>query len=298
LPAPAPGLTLADEASVTKTLLASGMPIGGMNRVRNELSRIKAGRLALMAAPARVETLVISDVAGDDPALVASGPTVPRAGSRVEVRALLADYRIDLPDAVSRFLAGDDNPAPAPDDPRLSRNRTTVIASAALSLEAAAGAAQAMGLPAVILSDAIEGEARDVARMHAAMALEVRRKNRPFRSPVVLLSGGETTVTLRQKPGGKGGRNAEFLLALALAIEGTTGIFALAADTDGIDGTESNAGAIADGTSAARMRKAGIDPAAALARNDAWTAFHAIGDLIETGPTGTNVNDFRAILID
>ena len=296
LAAPGPGMTLADEQAVNVALLASGAPIGVMNAIRKELSRVKGGRLAALAAPARVVTLVVSDVPGDDPSLVASGPTVPNLSSRAEARRLVGLYGIDLPPTAAAALAGEDNPAPNPGDPRFARNRVEIIASASLSLEAAAATARAAGVEAAILSDAIEGEAREVAKVHAAIAREIATRNRPFARPVVLLSGGETTVTLRGR-GGKGGRNAEFLLAFAIAIDGLTGIAALAADTDGIDGTEDNAGAFADGTTAARLRAAGIDPLDALARNDAFTAFAAIGDLFVTGPTGTNVNDFRAVLI-
>ncbi len=295
LPAPGPGLSFEDEQAVNRALLASGMPVALMNLVRNELSAIKGGRLAALAAPARVATLIISDVAGDDPALVASGPTIPIGGSRAEVRHLVSLYGLNLPPAANALLASHDNEAPRPDDPVFARNTHRIIASAALSLEAAASRATSHGLNAHILSDAIEGESRHVAQTLAAIARETRARNRPFQRPTVLLSGGETTVTVRGR--GKGGRNAEFLLAFALAIEGLDGISALAADTDGIDGSEDNAGAVCDGTSAARMRAAGIDPRVALANNDAWTAFHAAGDLVVTGPTGTNVNDFRAILV-
>jgi hydroxypyruvate reductase len=296
LPSPGPGMSFEDEQAVTRSLLASGVPISVMNLVRNELSAIKGGRLAALAAPARVATLIVSDVPGDDPAFVASGPTVPIAGSRAEVRHLVALHGIALPPAAAALLAGSDNPPPRPDDPRFARNSVEIIASSALSLEAAARRAEQRGLAAHILSDAVEGEARDVATALAAIAREVDMRNRPFRRPAVLLSGGETTVTVRGR--GKGGRNAEFLLAFALAIEGgDTSISAIAADTDGIDGSEDNAGAVADGTTAARMRLAGIDPRAALADNDAYSAFAAIGDLVVTGPTGTNVNDFRAIVI-
>jgi len=296
LPSPGPGMSFEDEQAVTRSLLASGVPISVMNLVRNELSAIKGGRLAALAAPARVATLIVSDVPGDDPAFVASGPTVPIAGSRAEVRHLVALHGIALPPAAAALLAGSDNPPPRPDDPRFARNSVEIIASSALSLEAAARGAEQRGLAAHILSDAVEGEARDVATALAAIAREVDMRNRPFRRPAVLLSGGETTVTVRGR--GKGGRNAEFLLAFALAIEGgDTSISAIAADTDGIDGSEDNAGAVADGTTAARMRLAGIDPRAALADNDAYSAFAAIGDLVVTGPTGTNVNDFRAIVI-
>lgn len=295
LPAPGPGLGFEDEQAVTRALLASGMPITMMNLIRNEISAIKGGRLAALAAPARVATLIVSDVAGDDPALVASGPTVPIASSRAEVRHLVSLYGLELPPAVTALLASHENEAPRPDDPRFASNTVRIVASSSLSLEAGAQRANARGIPAHILSDAVEGESRDVATVMSAIAREVDLRNRPFARPCVLLSGGETTVTVRGK--GKGGRNAEFLLAFALAIEGIDGITALAADTDGIDGSEDNAGAFADGTSATRMRAAGIDPRAALANNDAWTAFHAIGDLLVTGPTGTNVNDFRAILV-
>lgn len=296
LPAPAPGLTLDDEQAINRALLASGAPIAVMNLIRNQFSTIKGGRLAAHCAPARVATLVVSDVPGDDPALVASGPTIPLAGTRELARKYAQLYRLDLPPHAHALLAGDDNLAPAQGDTVFARNSVATIASAALSLEAAAELARGQGIEAAILSDSIEGESRDVAQVHAAMAREIAQRNRPFRKPVVLLSGGETTVTLRGK-GGRGGRNAEFLLALAIAIDGVEGISALAADTDGIDGSEDNAGAFADGTTATRLRKAGIDPLAALAGNDAWGAFNAIGDLLVTGPTGTNVNDFRAILI-
>ncbi|MBN9304578.1 MAG: glycerate kinase [Devosia sp. 67-54] len=295
LPAPGAGMSFDDEQEVTRILLASGLPISVMNQVRNELSAIKGGRLAALAAPARVATLIVSDVAGDDPALVASGPTVPIAGSRAEVRHLLALHGVTLPPAATALLASADNPAPRPDDPRFASNSVTIVASSALSLEAAASLGRQRGLNSHILSDAIEGEARDVAQVLAALSKEVDLRDRPFRRPALLLSGGETTVTVRGK--GKGGRNSEFLLSFALAIEGVDGISALAADTDGIDGSEDNAGAVADGTTCARMRQAGIDPRAALAGNDAYTAFKAIDALVVTGPTGTNVNDFRAILI-
>jgi len=295
LPAPGPGLTLEDEQEVNRVLLASGAPIAVMNAIRNELSGIKGGRLAALAAPARVATLIVSDIPGDDPAMVASGPTVPLSSSRADVRRLVSLYGIALPPAAVAALAGDANPSPKPNDAAFVHNSVRIIASASLSLEAAAREAAARGIAAHILSDAIEGEARDVGQTHAALAREICLRDRPFTRPTLLLSGGETTVTLRGK--GKGGRNTEFLLAFALAIDGLAGITALAADTDGIDGSEDNAGALADGTSVARMRAAGIDPLAALARNDAWSAFAAVGDLLVTGPTGTNVNDFRAIYI-
>jgi hydroxypyruvate reductase len=295
LPAPAQGLDLEDEQAINRALLASGAPIGVMNLIRNQFSLIKGGRLAAAAAPAPVATLVVSDVPGDDPALVASGPTLPLSGGRAEARRLAALYRLDLPEVAQQLLDSDENLPPEPSHPVFVNNSVVIIASAALSLEAAADMARQAGIEAAILSDAIEGEARDVAQVHAALAREIAVRNRPFKKPVVLLSGGETTVTLRGK--GRGGRNGEFLLALAIALDGVEGVSALAGDTDGIDGSEDNAGAFVDGTTARRMREAGIDPQAALANNDAYTAFEAIGELFVTGPTGTNVNDFRAIII-
>lgn len=295
LPQPASGLSFEDEQEVNQVLLASGAPISVMNVVRNELSAIKGGRLAAMASPARVATLIVSDIPGDDPSLVASGPTVPMASSRAEARHLAALYRLKLPASAEELLASDLNLAPTPADPRFQHNSVRIIASAALSLEAAAAESRYSGLAPQILSDAIEGEARDVAGVLAALAREVKSRNRPFVRPTVLLSGGETTVTIRGD--GRGGRNAEFLLAFALAIDGIEGITALAADTDGIDGAGDNAGAVCDGQTAARMRAAGIDPRAALANNDAYNAFRAVGGLFMTGPTGTNVNDFRAIIV-
>lgn len=294
LPAPPEGLTLEDEIELNRILLASGAPISVMNAIRKQVSRIKGGRLALAAHPARVVSLVVSDVPGDDPAQVASGPTVPDAATREEARRMIEAWRIALPPRLAEWFAGQDGLPPDPADSCFKGYEVRVVASARLSLEAAAARAGAAGVPAVILSDAIEGEARDVARVHAAIAREVATRSRPFARPVVILSGGETTVTLRGR--GRGGRNSEFLLALALGIEGLP-IAALAADTDGIDGSEDNAGAFADGGSMARLRALGLDPAAMLAGNDAWSAFAALGDLFVPGPTGTNVNDFRAILI-
>lgn len=297
LPAPPSGLTLEDEIAVNRALLASGAPISAMNVVRKHVSRIKGGRLALAAAPARVVSLVVSDVPGDNPAFVASGPTVPDLSSLEEAREIVSRYAMALPERVMAHLSADAARAPNPDDRAFAGNEVHVIASASVSLEAAAERAREFGIEAMILSDAIEGEARDIGRMHAALAREVALRGRPFARPVVLLSGGETTVTISGKEYGKGGRNSEMLLSLALDIDGVAGIDALAADTDGIDGSEDNAGAFADGASVARMRAAGADPRAHLARHDAWSAFAASGDLFVPGPTGTNVNDFRAMLI-
>ncbi|RWC29150.1 MAG: glycerate kinase [Mesorhizobium sp.] len=295
LPAPAEGLTLADEIAVNEALLASGAPIAAMNTIRKHVSIIKGGRLAAAAYPAKVMSLVISDIPGDNPALVASGPTVPDSGSRQEALASIAAYGIKLPAAVMAHINSPAADAPRADDSRFSRNEVHLIASAGVSLEAAAAEARRYGIEAVILSDSIEGEAREVGGVHAAIAREVATRNRPFRKPVLVLSGGETTVTLRAI--GKGGRNSEFLLAFAIGISGMDGIHALAADTDGIDGSEDNAGAFADGSTVSRMRATGVDAKAMLAGNNAWTAFNAVGDLFMPGPTGTNVNDLRAILI-
>lgn len=296
LPAPPEGMTLDDEIAVNRALLASGAPIAAMNTVRKHLSTVKGGRLAAAAFPARVITLVISDIPGDNPALVASGPTVPDEASLDDARAIVRQYNLALPPAALRHLSLDAARAPNPGDPGFARNAVRIIASAAVSLDAAAAEARRWGVDAVILSDAIEGEAREVAHVHAALAREVLTRNRPFTAPVVLLSGGETTVTVRGS--GKGGRNTEFLLSFALGIAGAGGISALAADTDGIDGSEDNAGAFADGSTAARLAGLGRDARSLLNANDAWSAFDALGDLFVPGPTGTNVNDFRAIYID
>ncbi|WP_192355612.1 glycerate kinase type-2 family protein [Mesorhizobium mediterraneum] len=295
LPSPAESLTLADEIAVNEALLASGAPIAAMNTIRKHVSTIKGGRLAAAAYPAKVVSLVVSDIPGDIPALVASGPTVPDSGNRQEALASIAAYGMKLPAAVMAHINSPAADAPRVDDPRFSRNEVHLIASAGVSLDAAAAEARRQGIEAVILSDSIEGEAREVGGVHAAIARGVATRNRPFPKPVLILSGGETTVTLRAK--GKGGRNSEFLLAFAIGISGMDGINALAADTDGIDGSENNAGAFADGSTVSRMRAAGVDAKAILAGNNAWTAFNAIGDLFVPGPTGTNVNDLRAILI-
>ena len=295
LPSPAPGLTLADEIAVNEALLASGAPIAAMNTIRKHVSTIKGGRLAAAAHPARVVSLVVSDIPGDNPALVASGPTVPDTGSRADALASIAAYGMKLPASVMAHIQSPAADAPRPDDPRFAGNEVHLTASAGVSLEAAAAEAKRQGIEAVILSDAIEGEAREVGGVHAAIAREVATRSRPFAKPVLILSGGETTVTLRAK--GKGGRNSEFLLAFAIGIDGVEGIHALAADTDGIDGSENNAGAFADGSTVSRMRAAGVDAKAMLASNNAWTAFNAVGDLFAPGPTGTNVNDLRAILV-
>jgi hydroxypyruvate reductase len=282
---------------VNRVLLRSGASIHEMNCVRKHLSRIKGGRLAAAAHPARVHSLVLSDIPGDDPALVASGPTIPDPTTRADALAIVDRWQMALPEAALAFLRSPLADAPDPRDPAFAGDTVRVVAAAELSLEAAARAARAAGLPAHILSDAIEGEARDVGALHAALARRVATRGEPFARPCVILSGGETTVTLRG-PGGRGGRNAEFLLALAIGIDGLEGVTALAADTDGIDGSEDNAGAVCDGSTVRRLAEAGHVAKAFLSGHDAYTAFSRLGDLVVTGPTRTNVNDFRAILID
>ncbi|MBT9369736.1 glycerate kinase [Rhizobium sp. CSW-27] len=294
LPAPPAGLTLADEIRLNEILLASGAPIAAMNVVRKHLSTIKGGRLAA-ATRARVVSLIVSDIPGDNPAFVASGPTVPDATTRRDALAIVEQYRLPLTPAMIAHLHCPAADAPDPADPAFSRHSHHVIASAGVSLEAAADIARRHGLAPHILSDAIEGEALDVALVHAALAREVAERGRPFARPAVLLSGGETTVTVRAEAG-KGGRNSEFALALALAIDNQP-ISALVADTDGIDGVGDHAGAFADGTTARRLRGAGIEARSLLAAHNSYAAFEAIGDLFRPGPTGTNVNDFRAIII-
>ncbi|MGO6785586.1 glycerate kinase [Rhizobium ruizarguesonis] len=295
LPAPPDGLTLEDEIALNEMLLASGAPISAMNVVRKHLSTIKGGRLAA-ATKARVVSLIVSDIPGDNPAHVASGPTVPDGSTRHDALEIIRQYGLQLPQAALDHLNSPKADAPRPDDPVFAGHEYHIIASAGVSLEAAATLAKSQGIEPAILSDAMEGESRDVALVHAAIAREVSARDRPFSKPVVILSGGETTVTLKAK-GGKGGRNGEFALAMALAIDGQEGIHILAADTDGIDGSQDNAGAFADGGTARRLRAAGLDPRRLLDGNDSYSGFAATGDLFETGPTGTNVNDFRAILI-
>ena len=292
---PAEGLALSDKQAVNRALLKSGADIAEMNTVRKHLSAIKGGRLAAAAHPARILSLVISDVPGDDPSVIASGPTVADASTFAEARAILSRYGIEPPAAVAAHLAAARGESPKPGDPRLAAGETILIASPMASLLAAADLARKAGVTPLILGDAIEGEAREVGCVMAGVALSVRRHGHPVRPPAVLLSGGETTVTV--KGTGRGGRNAEFLAGLAIALGGARRIFALAGDTDGIDGSEDNAGALLTPDTLARARATGIDPRARLADNDAYGLFSGIGDLVMTGPTLTNVNDFRAILI-
>ena len=294
LPMPLGDLTLEDEIDLNTSLLHSGAPISVMNAVRGQFSAIKGGRLAHVAHPAKVVTMVVSDVPGDDPAQVASGPTIPSTTSRDEVRSLIKVWNIPLKPRLAQWLETEDSEAPHPHDPAFARDEVVIVASARKSLAAAAECAREIGIPAVIISDKIEGEAKEIAKMHAAIAAEISLTGRPFSRPVVLLSGGETTVTLSGS--GRGGRNSEF--ALSLALTGAEVPFsALVADTDGIDGSEKNAGAFVSGQSAKRLKLLGVSPEALLANHDTWTAFDALDDLFSPGPTGTNVNDFRAILI-
>ncbi|WP_297323081.1 glycerate kinase [uncultured Bartonella sp.] len=296
LPAPLGSLTLRDEIGINKALLKSGAPIGAMNTIRKHLSQIKGGRLAAYAAPARVVSFIVSDIPGDNAAQVASGPTVADWSTRHDAVRLVERYQIDLSTKIIDFLKSDAADAPKPDNPIFASNEIYIVASAAKSLEQAATFARAQGIRAVVLADSIEGEAKEIALMHAAIACHVASKNQPFKKPVVMLSGGETSVTIAGSPG-KGGRNSEFLLAFAIAIQGQETISALAADTDGIDGSEENAGAFCDGETFLRLKQHGLDATHYLVAHDAWTAFDKIGDLLVTGPTGTNVNDFRAILV-
>jgi len=292
---PAAGLTLHDKQAVNRALLKCGANIAEMNCVRKHLSSIKGGRLGAAAAPARVVTLTISDVPGDDPAVIASGPTIADRTTYADALAVLAKYGITEPASVLAHLRAAHDETPKPGDPRLSRCETHMIAAPQMALEAAARVAREAGYTPLILGDALEGESRDVAMVHAGIARQVLRHSQPVKAPCVLLSGGETTVTIRGK--GRGGRNVEFLLALAVALDGAPGVFALAGDTDGIDGAEEIAGAILTPDTLARAAARSVDAKAALADNDGHGFFEALGDGVITGPTLTNVNDFRAIVV-
>lgn len=293
---PGEGLTLHDKQAINRALLKCGANITEMNCVRKHLSAIKGGRLAAAAAPARVVTLTISDVPGDDPAVIASGPTVPDATTYADALAILAKYDITEPAAVLEHLHAGRDETPKPGDPRLAHCETHMIAAPQMALEAAAAVARAAGYTPLILGDALEGESRDVALVHAGITRQVLRHGQPVAAPCVLLSGGETTVTIRGS--GRGGRNVEFLLGLAVALDGAPRVHALAGDTDGIDGAEETAGAILTPDSIARAAAVGVDAKASLANNDGHGFFEAVGDTVVTGPTLTNVNDFRAILIE
>lgn len=291
--APGDGMTLADKMAVNRALLSSGAPISEMNAVRKHLSRIKGGRLALAAKPAKVVSLLISDVPGDDPSEIASGPTVADPTDIATVREIVSRYGLDLPESVRNVLEkGDETPKAGEieEDVRL-------IGAPSLALQAAAEEARKLGLQPLILGDSLEGESKDVGAVMAGIAISASKKGLPIKGPAVLLSGGETTVTIGKGPAGKGGRNTEFLLSLALTLKGAAGIWAIAGDSDGIDGVEDAAGALVTPDTLSRIHAAGIDARQSLVYHDSYTAFKAIDDLVVTGPTLTNVNDIRAILI-
>jgi glycerate 2-kinase len=313
---PAEGLTLEEKQGINRALLESGATISEMNCVRKHLSRIKGGRLAAACAPAQVVTLTISDVPGDDPSIIASGPTVPDATSCADAIAILQRYGIEVPGAIMSLLEQGALETPKPGDALFAGHQVHLIATPQQSLEAAAAAARAAGVAAHILSDEIEGESREVAKVHAALARAVARRGEPFARPCVILSGGETTVTVKKQPAdtpreqrgrgehadvprgrGRGGRAGEFCLALAQSLQGQPQVWALAADTDGIDGVEDNAGAFVAPDTLQRAAAQDMKAAAFLDRNDSYSYFSALGDLVVTGPTHTNVNDFRAILV-
>ena len=296
LPLPLPGLTLEHKQAVNRALLRSGATISEMNRVRRHLSAIKGGRLAAACHPARVLTLLISDVPGDDPVDIASGPTVGDPTTCAHALAIVRRYGIALPAAVMRVLRSGEGESVKPGDPRLARSETRIIATPQMALEAAAARARRAGVTPCILGDAIEGEARDVGKVLAAIALQAARHGQPVAAPCVLLSGGETSVTVRGQ--GRGGRNVECLLSMAIALDGHPHIHALAADTDGVDGLHEIAGAVVKPDSLERAWALGMSPQDRLDNNDGHGFFEALGDAVVTGPTRTNVNDFRAILID
>lgn len=295
------GVSLADKQNINRALLASGASIAEINCVRKHLSAIKGGRLAAACAPARVVTLLISDVPGDDPSVIASGPTVPDPTTCAQALQVLQRYAIDVPSDLTRRLLSGILETPKPGTAGFSRNVVHLVATPQQALDAAARAARAAGLEAHILSDEMEGESREVGRVHAALARAVAQRGQPFARPCVILSGGETTVALRAQPDGaakgRGGRAGEFCLGLAQALQGQSGVYALAADTDGIDGVEDNAGAWVTPDTLTRARALGLKVDDFLDRNDAYGYFSALGDLLVTGPTYTNVNDFRAILV-
>jgi hydroxypyruvate reductase len=291
---PAEGVSLEEKQAVNKALLKSGATISEMNCVRKHLSAVKGGRLARAASPARVVALMISDVPGDDLSVIASGPTVPDATTREDAFAVIAKYKIDASASVLAHLRSPECETPKPGDAIFANVQNILIATPQGSLDAAAAVAREAGYTPCVLGD-LEGESREVAIVHAGIARQIALHGQPFEPPVAIISGGETTVTVRGN--GRGGRDAEFLLSLTLALEGFGGVSAIACDTDGIDGSEDNAGAIMTPDTVARAAKLGVDLKALFANNDAYTAFEKLGDLIVTGPTRTNVNDFRVILI-
>ncbi len=292
---PAEGLTLEDKQTVNRALLKSGATISEMNCVRRHLSGVKGGRLAALAHPAKVVTLLISDVPGDVPADIASGPTVADDTTCADALVIVKRYGVDLPPAVRETLESGRGETVKPGDPRIASVETRLIATPQMALEAAARVARAVGLPVHILGDSIEGEARDVGTVLAGVIKQILKRGQPFKAPCVLLSGGETTVTVRGR--GRGGRNVEFLLSLGVALEGLAGVWALAGDTDGVDGLEEIAGAILTPDTLDRAWAVGLRPKEALADNDGHGFFGALGDAVVTGPTLTNVNDFRAVIV-
>ena len=295
LTAPADGITFEEKQSVNRALLRSGADIGEMNMLRKHLSKIKGGRLAAAAYPAQLLTVMISDVPGDDPAVIASGPTVPDPSTFADARAVVEKYELEIPDSVAKHLAAGEDETPKPDDKVFAGGELVFAAKPDKSIAAAADVARKAGLTVIDLGDLIEGEARDIGREHADMALACKAGNGSAHAPCVILSGGETTVTMRGN--GRGGRNTEYLLGVAERLAGAEGIYAVACDTDGVDGSEDNAGAFINPTTCARAEASGLSVAAALDGNDAYSLFENIGDLYVTGPTFTNVNDFRAILV-
>ena len=296
LVAPAPGLSLADKQAINTALLRSGATISEMNCLRRHLSALKGGRLGAACHPAQLLTLLISDVPGDDPIDIASGPTVGDPTTCADALAIVERYRLDLPPAARALLESGAGESVKPADPRLARAQTRIVTAPQMALEAAAQVARAAGVQPYILGDSLEGEARDIGKALAGITRQVVRQGQPFQPPCVLLSGGETTVTL--KGDGRGGRNVEFLLSLAVALGGLSGVHALAGDTDGVDGAEEIAGAVLTPDTLARAWALGINPRASLDRNDGHGFFQALGDSVITGPTLTNVNDFRAIVVD
>jgi hydroxypyruvate reductase len=293
---PGAGISLADKRDLNRQLLACGASIAEINTVRKHVSAIKGGRLAAACHPARVVTLTISDVPGDDPQLIASGPTVADPTTAADARVIIDRYQLQVADSIVEFLKSPLAETPKPGDPVFARSEVHVIAGPQVSLLAAAREAESLGVPALILADSVEGESRDVGTAFAAIARQARHHGQPMVPPCVILSGGETTVSISGS--GRGGPNTEFALGMALNLAGEAGISALACDTDGIDGSEDNAGGFIDASSLQRGRDLGLDPSALLENNDAWSFFDAVGDLVVTGPTNTNVNDFRAIYVE
>ena len=293
---PADGITLEEKQAINKALLKSGAAIDEMNCVRKHLSAIKGGRLAAMCAPAQVVTLLISDVPGDSPQVIGSGPTVPDSTTCADALRILKRYGIDVPAAARAALESGELETPKPGDPRFAGHQVHMIATPQQSLQAAAELARSAGIGVHVLSDEMEGESREVGKVHAAMARYVARHGQPFAKPCVIISGGETTVTVKSK-GGRGGRATEFLLGCAIALQGEPGVHVMAGDTDGIDGVEDNAGAIVTPSTLARAQAAGLKAQDHLDANDAYNFFKPLGDLVVPGPTFTNVNDFRALLV-